>query len=119
MENLLNYVFYNNKKLLKNETSIKLNEINVNYVKNNKNVIEILFINPYRCVLNSNTVTPKGILIYIKTENIEESVFQIVQNIPINGYVYFIKFYGYNIKVEKKNLPDYKTLISKNVLIIY
>lgn len=119
MNTLLNYIMYNNSNFLPIKLLKEIDDINTRYVLKKKHTIEIVFVNPYHCIRENCKPNRQGLFVCVKTENIESALLELIDHIPVNGYVYFINFFGYNKKINHKILPNFKTLVSKNVLIIF
>lgn len=119
MNTLLNYIMYTNSNFLKNELLSEINEWNTSYVLKKKHFIELVFINPYHCIRENCKPNRNGLFVCVKTDDIESALLEIIDKIPNNGYIYFINFFGYNKKINHKILPNFKTLVSKNILIIF
>jgi hypothetical protein len=98
-----------------------LNEIefdNQKYLKK-KYIIDITFINPYFYNTDNKKIDKKSIFIFSKIIDIEKNILRTIQHIPKNDFIYFIRFLGYSSRISHKMIPDYNTLLEKNVFIIY
>lgn len=98
-----------------------LNEIefdNQKYLKR-KYIIDITLVNPYYYNTDGKKIEKKSIFIFSKVIDLEKNILKIIQHVPKNKFIYFIKFLGYNTKINHKIIPDYNTLLEKNIFIIY
>ncbi|QKE44465.1 hypothetical protein Yalta_018 [Yalta virus] len=119
MNTFLNYILYQNSLSLNNELLQSIDVWNTCYTLKKKHTIEIVFVNPYRCITENAKPDRQGLFICVKVDDIESTLLEVIDRIPKNGYVYFINFFGYNKKISNKIFPNFQTLLSKNILIIF
>lgn len=119
MNTFLNYILYHNSLSLSSELLQTIDIWNTGYILRKKHTIEIVFVNPYRCIMENAKPERQGLFICVKVEDIESVLLEVIDRIPKNGYVYFINFFGYNKKISHKIFPNFQTLLSKNILIIF
>lgn len=97
-----------------------LNDIeldNQKYLKK-KYIIDISIINPYYYSDNKK-IDKKSVFMFSKVIDLEKNILRLIQHIPKNNFIYFIRFLGYTSKINYKIIPDFNTLLEKNVFIIY
>lgn len=118
MKDLLDFATRTNMSFPHKELLNEVEFDNQTYLKQ-KYIIDITFVNPYYYITDNKKIEKKSIFIFCKAINIEKTILETIQHIPKNKFIYFIRFLGYSPKINQKLIPEYNTLLEKNVFIIY
>lgn len=59
-----------------------------------------------------------GLIIYSDFKDLEKNILFLISKIPKSNSVYYLYFMNYGKKINSITMPDFETLMSKNVFVI-
>ena len=113
MDKLINYITQINYSTQGIENIKEI--ISHNLLYKSKYNIDIFFTPPS---IDQEEIKNDGLIVCSDLKDLEKNILFLISKMPKNNSVYYLHLIGYGKKINSINIPDFETLMSKNVFII-